>query len=74
LFITKNIIFNIISYSFAWFDKNVVDRSMIGIGTTTVKSSEKIKKLQSGKFQDYATWFVIGVIAIGLYFLYKIKV
>jgi len=74
LFITKNIIFNVISSSFAWFDKNVVDGSMINIGDSTVKSSEKIKKLQSGKFQDYATWFVLGAIALGLYFLYKIKV
>jgi len=71
LFITKKIIFNIISASFAWFDKNAVDASMIGIGNSTVKTSKKIKKLQSGKFQDYATWFVLGAIALTLYFLYK---
>lgn len=71
LFITKKIIFNIVSASFAWFDKTVVDGSMIGIGNATVKTSEKIKKLQSGKFQDYATWFILGAIALTLYFFYK---
>ncbi|MCF6213193.1 MAG: NADH-quinone oxidoreductase subunit L [Flavobacteriaceae bacterium] len=71
LFVTKKIIFNIVSASFAWFDKKVIDDSMIGIGDATINSSEKIKKLQSGKFQDYATWFILGAIALVLYFLYK---
>jgi NADH-quinone oxidoreductase subunit L len=71
MFITKKIIFNIVSASFAWFDKKVVDDSMIGIGNSTINASEKIKKLQSGKFQDYATWFVLGALALVLYFLYK---
>jgi NADH-quinone oxidoreductase subunit L len=71
LFITKKIIFNMVSASFAWFDKTVVDGSMVGVGNTTVKISEKIKKLQSGKFQDYATWFILGAIALTLYFLYN---
>jgi len=44
---------------------------MIGIGNSTVKTSEKIKKLQSGKFQEYATWFVLGALALVLVFLYK---
>ena len=71
MFITKKIIFNIVSASFAWFDKKVVDDTMIGIGNSTINASEKIKKLQSGKFQDYATWFVLGALALVLYFLYK---
>ncbi len=71
LFITKKIIFNGVSASFAWFDKKVVDDGMIGIGNATLNSSEKIKKLQSGKFQDYATWFILGAIALTLYFLYN---
>jgi len=71
MFVTKRIIFNVVSASFAWFDKKVIDDGMIGIGNATINSSEKIKKLQSGKFQDYATWFVVGAIALVLYFLYK---
>lgn len=71
LFVTKKIIFNGVSASFAWFDKKVVDDGMIGIGNATLNTSEKIKKLQSGKFQDYATWFILGAIALTLYFLSK---
>ncbi|NPA44011.1 MAG: NADH-quinone oxidoreductase subunit L [Chlorobi bacterium] len=60
-FITKTIIFKYISGSFAWFDKNVVDGSMNGIGNSTVWISTKIKGLQSGKIQDYAMFFISGV-------------
>lgn len=70
LFITKKIIFKRISAPIAWFDKKVVDGTMVGIGNKTVQTSEKIKGMQSGKVQDYAFAFVGGVVVLALVFIY----
>ena len=71
LFVTKEIIFKRISAPFAWFDKNVVDGAMNLIGNSTVTSSEKIKKIQSGKVQDYAFAYVAGAVVLAMIFIYK---
>ena len=70
LFVTKKIVFNLISNPIAKFDKKYVDGTMEGIGNKTVLISEKIKGLQSGKLQDYAMFFVSGVVVIALVFIY----
>jgi len=70
LFITKKIIFKRIAAPIAWFDKKVVDGTMEGIGNKTVKASEKIKGIQSGKIQDYAFAFVGGTVVLALVFIY----
>ena len=70
LFVTKKILFNGVSRPFAWFDRHVVDATMNLIGNSTVKTSNKIKGLQSGKFQDYAFSFVMGAVVIALVFIY----
>ncbi len=66
LFVTKTIIFNYIARPIAWFDHNVVDAFMIGIGTMSMKFSYKIKRLQSGELQQYAFVFVAGALVLGL--------
>jgi len=71
LFVTKEIIFKRISAPFAWFDKNVVDGAMNLIGNSTVTGSEKIKKIQSGKVQDYAFAYVAGAVVLAMIFIYK---
>ncbi|MEO6550463.1 MAG: NADH-quinone oxidoreductase subunit L [Ferruginibacter sp.] len=70
LFITKKIIFNLVGRPAAWFDKNVVDGLMVGTGNTTQAISEKIKKFQSGKVQQYAMYFLVGVIGLSVLFIY----
>jgi len=70
LFVTKKIIFKLISAPIAWFDKKVVDGTMVGIGNKTVLTSNKIKGLQSGKVQDYAFAFIAGVVVLALVFIY----
>lgn len=70
MFITKKIVFNLISAPIAKFDKKYVDGTMEGIGNKTVIISEKIKGLQSGRLQDYAMFFVSGVVIIALVFIY----
>ena len=71
LFVTKEIIFKRISAPFAWFDRNVVDGAMNLIGNSTVTGSEKIKKMQSGKVQDYAFAYVAGGVVLAMIFIYK---
>jgi NADH-quinone oxidoreductase subunit L len=70
LFITQKIIFNLIGKPAAWFDKNVVDGLMNATGNSTQVISEKIKRFQSGKVQQYAVYFLTGVIGLALLFIY----
>jgi len=70
MFVTKKIIFDRVSAPIAKFDKKYVDGTMEGIGNKTVIISEKIKGLQSGRLQDYAMFFVSGVVVVALVFIY----
>ena len=70
LFITKKVLFNLIGRPAAWFDKNIVDGLMNLIGNVTEKISEGIKKVQSGKVQQYAIYFLGGVIVLAVLFIY----
>ena len=70
LFVTKKILFNLIARPIAWIDKTIVDGSMNGIGFTTRVVSEKIKRFQSGKVQQYAVYFLAGVIGLVVLFIY----
>jgi len=69
-FVTKKIMFGVISAGWMWFDTNIVDGSMNLIGNTTVKTSYAVKKLQSGRLQDYVLAVVLGIVAIAMIFLY----
>ena len=73
LFVTKKILFNRVAAPIVWFDKKVVDATMEGIGNQTVAASKKIKGLQSGKIQDYAFYFIIGIVVLALVFIYYWK-
>lgn len=70
IFITQKIIFNLIGKPAAWFDKYVVDGLVNATGNNTQKISEKIKRFQSGKVQQYAIYFLSGVIGLALLFIY----
>jgi NADH-quinone oxidoreductase subunit L len=73
IFITKKILFNIIGKTAAWFDKNVVDGTVNLTGETTQYVSDGIKKVQSGKVQQYALYFLAGLIALSVLFIYVWK-
>ncbi len=73
LFITKKILFNLIGKPAAWIDKNVVDGIINLTGTTTQSVSGGIKKIQSGKVQQYALYFLAGVIVLAVVFIYVWK-
>jgi NADH-quinone oxidoreductase subunit L len=72
-FVTKQIIFNLMGKTAAWIDKNLVDGMVNATGNTTQAISEKIKGFQSGKVQNYAMYFLAGVIGLALLFIYMWK-
>jgi NADH-quinone oxidoreductase subunit L len=43
---------------------------MEGIGNKTVLLSEKIKGIQSGRVQDYALFFIGGIVVLTMVFIY----
>ena len=74
IFITKKVIFNLISAPIAWFDRHVIDNTMNGIARVTNFVSEEIKGFQSGQLQQYAYVMVSGmiiIVALALYILNK---
>ncbi|HMJ45797.1 MAG TPA: NADH-quinone oxidoreductase subunit L [Ferruginibacter sp.] len=70
LFITKKIIFNLVGRPAAWIDRNIVDAMIVGTGTGTAKISEWIKGIQSGKVQNYAVYFFVGILGLTVFILY----
>jgi NADH-quinone oxidoreductase subunit L len=70
LFITKKLLFNLVGRPAAWIDKNVMDGMVNITGNTTEAISEKIKSFQSGKVQQYAIYFLAGVIGLAVLFIY----
>ena len=70
LFVTKKILFNLVSRPIAWFDRHIVDGTMNGIGWITVTSSKKIRNLQSGNLPQYGMVFVLGAIILVLIFAF----
>lgn len=70
LFITHQVIFQLISGPIAWFDRHVVDGTMNFIGDTTLFFSGAIKRMQSGQMQVYIWFFTSGVIALTMLMLY----
>ena len=74
LFITKKVLFNLVGRPAAWFDRNVVDGLVNLTGKTTETVSEGIKKVQSGRVQQYAIWFLGGVVILAVLFIYIIKI
>jgi NADH-quinone oxidoreductase subunit L len=70
LFITRKIIYPFIGRPAAWIDKNIVDGGVNGIASLTETISHQFKTLQSGKLQDYALFFISGLIGFVLLILY----
>lgn len=64
LFITKQIIFPFIGRPAAWIDRNIIDGTMNGIAAIVAWKAHLIKSIQSGKVQDYALYFFIGIFGL----------
>ncbi|MBI4945259.1 MAG: NADH-quinone oxidoreductase subunit L [Bacteroidetes bacterium] len=72
-FVTKKIIFNLVSAPSAWFDKNVVDEMMNFISVVTENTSDGIKSFQSGKIADYVLWFFASVIVLSVLIVFYLS-
>jgi NADH-quinone oxidoreductase subunit L len=70
LFVTKQIIFPYIGQPIAWIDKNIVNGFYLQLANGTLKISSSIKNMQSGKLQQYALYFLAGVIGLAILFIY----
>lgn len=70
LFVTKKVLFNLIGKPAAWVDKNVVDGLVNGGSMAAEDGSEELKVWQDGNVQSYAIWFLVGVIALAVLFIY----
>jgi len=70
LFVTKKIIFNLMGRPAAWIDRHIVDGFMNGLAIATARISATIKGIQSGKVQDYAWFFFIGIAGLAVLFIY----
>ena len=64
MFITHNIIFDIICKSIAWFDRHIIDGTMNGLAAMTQFASARIKGMQNGLIQSYVLWYFLGALAI----------
>jgi NADH-quinone oxidoreductase subunit L len=54
----------------AWFDRNIVDGIVNGIGAVTRRSGGGLARVQTGRVQNYALGIAIGLIAMaGSYFV-----
>ena len=70
----NNLLFVVIGGRFAnalaWFDRNVVDGIVNGIGALTRRSGGGLARVQTGRVQNYALGIALGLIAMaGSYFL-----
>ncbi len=73
LFVTKKIVFIGIGKPAAWIDKNIVDGFMNYLAISTANISAQIRGLQSGKVQNYALYFLGGIIGLAILFIYLLK-
>lgn len=73
LFITKDVLFNLVGRPAAWFDRNVVDGLVNLTGNGTLRLSEMIRRLQSGKVQQYAGIFLATLLLLALVVIYFVK-
>jgi NADH-quinone oxidoreductase subunit L len=70
LFVTQKILFNLVGRPAAWIDKNIVDGLVNLTGNSTLKTSEAIRGMQSGKVQQYAMYFLVGLILLVIGWIY----
>ena len=68
-FITHRIIFACISTPVAWWDRHVVDGFFNFLSWGANETSDEIRCLQSGRVQQYALVFFLGILALVLLLL-----
>ena len=70
LWITQRVLFPLVGKPAAWFDKNIIDGTVNGVGNFVGSIYYFIRGMQSGKLQDYLLYFLAGITAWMVYFIY----
>ena len=52
-----------------WFDQNIIDGAVNGVGKITQRVSTRLRSAQTGLIRSYALGMVIGAVAIIAYFV-----
>jgi NADH-quinone oxidoreductase subunit L len=73
LFVTKQILFNLVGRPAAWIDKNIVDGFYVLSALVTTEFSNTIKGWQSGNVQSYAIYFLSGILALSALLMYALN-
>jgi NADH-quinone oxidoreductase subunit L len=73
LFITHKIIFKLIGQPVAWFDRNMIDKSINSIANITAAIAVSIKRFQSGRLQTYTLFFLGGILLMALILIWHFK-
>ena len=47
-----------------WFDRTVVDGTVNGVGSVTVDAGRGLRRVQTGRVQNYALGIAIGLIVM----------
>lgn len=63
-FVTHRIIFACVSRPIAWFDRHVIDGFFNFLAWGTNAASNSIRTLQSGRVQQYALVFLLGILIL----------
>ncbi|MDO5075450.1 MAG: NADH-quinone oxidoreductase subunit L [Bacteroidales bacterium] len=69
-YVTHRVIFRRISQPIAWFDKHIIDGFFDFLAWGTQGLAQLIKGLQSGKVQQYAYVYLLGVVLILILLLF----
>ncbi len=64
IFITHNIIFDLVCRPIAWFDRKIIDGTMDMFAAVTNKVSYAIRGLQSGNVQSYVWIYLVGTLLL----------
>ncbi|MGD0019667.1 MAG: NADH-quinone oxidoreductase subunit L [Candidatus Limnocylindrales bacterium] len=57
-----------------WFDRTVVDGTVNGIGTVTAAAGMRLRRVQTGRVQNYALGIALGLIVMAAGYLYVLLV
>jgi NADH-quinone oxidoreductase subunit L len=68
--ITGSILFPLVGRPFAWFDRTIVDGIVQGVANAVGNCYYFIRGMQSGKLQDYLLYFMGGIVAWMIFFMY----
>ena len=73
LFITKRIIFALVSAPIAWFDRHVVDGGVNLAGWVTRRSGKALSDTQTSNVQTYGTWAIAGVAMVAVILIFTLN-